>query len=78
MSERNNGKMLLAFFVGATIGATLGLLFAPRSGKDTRARVKIMLEDLGDKASEISEEGKEKIGEIISRGRETIKKAISK
>lgn len=34
-NERTNG--LLGFLAGAAIGAALGVLFAPRSGKETRA-----------------------------------------
>ena len=32
MSE-NNGDLLVGFIVGGLIGATLGVLFAPKSGK---------------------------------------------
>ena len=36
-NERTNG--LLGFLAGAAVGATLGVLFAPRSGKETRERI---------------------------------------
>ena len=36
-NERTNG--LLGFLAGAAVGATLGVLFAPRSGKETRERL---------------------------------------
>jgi gas vesicle protein len=35
-----NGKGLLALVAGAAIGATLGLLYAPESGEETRRKLK--------------------------------------
>lgn len=36
MKEGNGGDKLLYFIAGAGIGAVLGLLFAPKSGRETR------------------------------------------
>jgi gas vesicle protein len=54
-NERNYG--ILGFLAGAAIGAAIGVLFAPRSGKETRERVagkakdaKDDLEDMIDQA----------------------------
>jgi gas vesicle protein len=44
MSENNN-DLLVGFIVGGLIGITLGILFAPKSGKETR-------EDIARKAKE--------------------------
>jgi gas vesicle protein len=36
MSENNGGDKFLYFLAGASIGAVVGLLFAPKSGRETR------------------------------------------
>lgn len=36
MSEGNGGSMVTAFLAGLGIGAVVALLFAPRSGQETR------------------------------------------
>ena len=36
MSENNGGDKFLFFVAGASIGAALALLFAPKSGRETR------------------------------------------
>lgn len=64
MSEKNNGDTILAFLLGGAIGACLGLLFAPKSGKETRKKVKIFFDDIGEKTGELIEEGKEKFEEL--------------
>ena len=41
------------FVLGAAIGATLGVLFAPKSGRETRAAIKRRASELLESAKEI-------------------------
>ncbi len=50
MSKKTN------FLLGAGVGLGLGLLFAPKSGKETREDLKAAFEDLVEKAKEIDVE----------------------
>ena len=53
MSKKNGlGK----FVLGAAIGAGIGLLFAPRSGKETRKILKDKMDDLVKRAKELDKE----------------------
>ncbi|OGS66698.1 MAG: hypothetical protein A3J79_01515 [Elusimicrobia bacterium RIFOXYB2_FULL_62_6] len=52
MSENRTGEVVSAFVLGGIIGAALGILFAPASGKETRARVNDWIEDTTEKAKE--------------------------
>ena len=52
MSKKGLGK----FILGAGIGATLGILFAPKSGKETREDVKKTMEELVNKAKNLDAE----------------------
>jgi gas vesicle protein len=49
MSKKGLGK----FILGAGIGASLGLLFAPKSGKKIRAELKLKLDELLLKAKDV-------------------------
>ena len=74
MSERKSGETILAFLIGGAIGACLGLLFAPQSGKETRKKVKIFAESIGEKTGELIEDGKEKIEELVHSSKTAVKK----
>jgi gas vesicle protein len=59
MSE-NNRDLLKGLFVGGLIGMVLGLIFAPRSGKETR-------EDIIRKADELFVKAKEEYGKALEK-----------
>jgi gas vesicle protein len=60
--------VVLSFLVGSLSGAALAILFAPRSGRETR-------ELLGDKLRETTERGR-RVGEkALERGRESAEDA---
>ncbi len=52
--EKKSG--LGKFLIGAGIGACLGILFAPKSGKETREDLKIKMNELLEKAKNIKAE----------------------
>jgi gas vesicle protein len=59
MSERN-GDLLKGLIIGGLIGAALGILFAPKSGKETREDIARKTEELVNKAKEEYEKAVEK------------------
>ena len=67
----NSEKGILAFLAGLATGATLGILFAPRSGEETR---KIM----GEKVEEYSGEVKKQVDDMVATGKKEIGKAKKK
>jgi len=61
--DRGTSGILLSFMLGALSGAALAILFAPRSGRETR-------ELLGEKLRETADRGR-KLGEqALEKGRE--------
>ena len=59
MSERNS-DLLKGLFIGGLIGMVLGVLFAPKSGKETR-------EDITRKADELLVKAKEEYGKAVEK-----------
>lgn len=57
--SNNSGSTIVAVLVGVTIGAGLGILFAPDKGSKTRGKLKDGFDDvknnLNDKLHEVSE-----------------------
>jgi gas vesicle protein len=68
--ERNGGAsgIVLSFLVGALSGAALAVLFAPRSGRETR-------EMLGEKLRETGERGRKAGERALQKGREAAEDA---
>ena len=59
----NTSGVLLAFILGDLTGAALAILYAPRSGRETR-------ELLGEKIREGTDRGRELKERAVARGRE--------
>lgn len=60
----STGKVLLGVLAGAAAGATLGILYAPDKGSNTRRKIsqksKVYKDELGEKFNEYIESVKEK------------------
>jgi gas vesicle protein len=68
--DRDSGasSVILAFLLGGLTGAALALLYAPRSGKETR-------DLLGERMRETAERGRELRDQAIGRGRALVDEA---
>lgn len=71
MGKGNGGKFALGALVGAAAGAVLGVLFAPRSGKETRKIIK-------DKAVDIKEKGEDYVKDKAVVAKEALDKVKEK
>ena len=79
----NSGDKFLYFLIGGFVGASVALLFAPKSGEETRkyleAKYRAGSEEFGGRlrsgreyVSERKEEISHKISDAIEKGRETV------
>ena len=72
MREENgfsSGSVLVSFLLGGLVGAGLALLFAPKSGSDTRQMIKEFAGDVRDKAQHYVEDVKDKVSSGIDKGK---------
>jgi len=71
MYDYRRGESILgAFLLGGVVGAVLGLLFAPKSGKESRAILTAKAEEYWGEGKEYYETGREKVAEVYESGRE--------
>ncbi len=68
----STGSLFLAFILGGIIGAGIALLTAPRSGEETRKKIKEFSDELLEKAKETLESGKE----FVTDKKSAIKSAL--
>jgi len=71
MDDERSGSasgVVLSFVIGALAGAAVAILFAPRSGKETR-------ELLGEKLRESTERGRELKDQVAAKGRDLVEGA---
>lgn len=54
--KKENVKIMAALTGGIVLGGTLGVLFAPRKGSETREKIKLTFINLKNKVSKIEEE----------------------
>jgi len=76
MSDKESGSnFLVGFIIGAIAGVAIGLLYAPKSGKETRALLKEKAGEVKEKASEVTGRVKES---ALTAGRKVREKLSSK
>lgn len=68
----NKNRIFLALGIGAAAGAVLGLLFAPRKGKETRDLISKKATSLPRDLSKSLEEGQKKLGSLKETFRERV------
>ncbi len=74
MSEDNGASKLAFFLAGAGIGAILALLFAPKSGQETRD---LIAQKAGEGREYLSNRGRElreQAEELVDKGRERLQR----
>jgi gas vesicle protein len=75
MTERNATIDRLTYLlIGAGIGATIALLFAPKSGRELRGDIA----ELSRKGVEAGRETAHKIGGRVGEGMETVRETVSR
>lgn len=68
MDNKESGiGFVIGLLTGAAIGVTIGFLYAPRPGKETRQILKEKTEEVREKASEVAEKAREAAVEARKR-----------
>ncbi len=74
----DTGKILLGVLAGAAVGATLGILFAPAKGSDTRKKIAKKSEDYKDAVKEKFNEFVDNVSEKYENAKDGISDFVDK
>ena len=69
----NTGSKVSYFLVGLGVGTLLGILFAPKSGEETREYLRDKAEEGKEYAQRKARELRERADELVERGKETVR-----
>jgi len=72
MSDRDNSSNFMWFLAGLGFGALLGVLYAPRSGRETRDSLKNTAQEGREYLKTRSRDAKETMNEWVDRGKEVV------
>ncbi len=83
MAEDNKINGLAWFFAGLGVGALVGILYAPKSGRETRDDIASGAREgaeylrnrgkqVADQVGTLVDKGKEQVGQYVDRGREAV------
>ena len=72
MSDRDNGNGFMWFLAGLGFGALLGVLYAPRSGRETRDAIRSTAKEGTDYIKTRGREARENVGQWVDRGKEAV------
>ncbi|MGH9866753.1 MAG: YtxH domain-containing protein [Candidatus Polarisedimenticolia bacterium] len=68
----NGGHAFFTFLTGALLGVGLGMLFAPKTGKDTRRQLAEMARNAQEKATDMSKRMKRRAEDMKRRAEEGV------
>lgn len=71
------GPLIFSFFLGGLIGAGVALLLAPKSGRETREKIKELAGEAKGKAEEVIEQVKGKVTTVVEKGKEVLEEKKS-
>lgn len=72
MSDRDNSNNFLWFLAGLGFGALMGVLYAPRSGRETREALKNTAQEGSEYLRTRGREVREVAGQWVERGKEVV------
>jgi gas vesicle protein len=72
MSDRDNSNSLLWFLAGLGFGALMGVLYAPRSGRETRDAIMNTAQEGGEYIKTRGREAKETVSQWVDRGKDVV------
>lgn len=72
MSDRDSGNSLLWFLAGLGFGALMGVLYAPRSGRETRDALKNTAQEGSEYIKTRGREAKETVSQWVDRGKDVV------
>ncbi len=72
MSDRDNSSNFMWFLAGLGFGALLGVLYAPRAGRETRDSLKNTAQEGREYLKTRSRDAKETMNEWVDRGKDVV------
>jgi gas vesicle protein len=72
MSENNNSNSFVWFLAGMGLGALVGVLYAPRSGSETRDVLRARAEEGRDYVRTRARDARSQASEWVDRGRDVV------
>ena len=72
MSDRDSGNTFMWFLAGLGFGALLGVLYAPRSGRETREAIKNSAQEGGEYLKTRGREARESVSQWVERGKDVV------
>lgn len=80
MADRDSGAGLvfLSFIVGGMVGGILGILFAPKSGKETREDIAEAAAEMKKEAQKFAKDAKERVEGFVEESKGVIAKLSTK
>jgi len=79
MAQNDGGTSGLAWFLaGLGIGTLVGVLYAPKAGKETREDLANGAREAKEKAAELVEQGKQKANEYVEQGKQYVEQGKQK